>query len=152
MQIGIPVLAAADSLFLLSMPAAPNTVATLFHTMEGEMLLNKNAIGFDGIVPALGEVPVYTLGDTVSISSRTPIAHYRMPTYLRGKRGIVEAVVRPMAVNNEEEAYGRNAGSKGHYYRVAIPMTEIWPNYEGSPKDSLRIEIFENWLERIPNV
>jgi nitrile hydratase len=25
----------------------------------------------------------------------------------------------------------------------------IWPNYIGSPKDGLRIEIFETWLERI---
>jgi nitrile hydratase len=54
-----------------------------------------------------------------------------------------------MAVDNEEEAYGRNAGSKGHYYRIAIPMTEIWSDYVGSPNDGLRIEIFENWLERI---
>jgi nitrile hydratase len=65
---------------------------------------------------------------------------------------MVEAVIQPMAVNNEEEAYGRNAGSKGYYYRVAVPMTEIWPNYAGSKKDSLRIEIFQNWLERITNV
>jgi nitrile hydratase len=72
-----------------------------------------------------------------------------MPTYLRGKLGTVEAVIPTMAVDNEEEAYGRNAGSKGHYYRIAIPMTEIWSDYVGSPNDGLRIEIFENWLERI---
>lgn len=49
----------------------------------------------------------------------------------------------------EEEAYGRNAGAKCHYYRIAIPMTEIWPDYVGSPRDGLRIEVFETWLERI---
>jgi nitrile hydratase len=99
-------------------------------------------------VPALGELPVFAPGDAVSISDRVPIGHYRMPTYLRGKRATIEAVIRPMAVDNEQEAYGRNAGSKGYYYRVAVPMTEIWPNYSGSKKDSMRIEIFENWLER----
>ncbi|WP_368517300.1 SH3-like domain-containing protein [Rhizobium sp.] len=100
-----------------------------------------------GIVPALGEKPAFAAGDRILISDRSPIGHYRMPTYLRGKQGTVEAVIEPMAVDNEEEAYGRNAGSKGHYYRIAIPMTEIWPDYEGSPNDGLRIEIFENWLE-----
>jgi len=53
------------------------------------------------------------------------------------------------AVGNEEERSGRNAGSNLHYYRVAIPMTEIWPDYVGSPRDGLRIEIFETWLARI---
>lgn len=114
--------------------------------------MNASALVFDGIVPARGELPVFAPGDLVSISSRTPIGHYRLPTYLRGKRGTVAAVITPMAVNNEEEAYGHNAGSKGYYYRVSIPMTEIWANYTGSPKDSLLIEIFENWLERNTDV
>src|SRR5580704_6625358 len=42
---------------------------------------------------------------------------------------------------------GRNAGTKLHYYRIAIPMTEIWPDYVGSPRDGLRIEVCEAWLE-----
>jgi hypothetical protein len=35
----------------------------------------------------------------------------------------------------------------GHY-RVAIPLTDLWPGYAGSPNDGLRIEVYENWLER----
>ena len=30
-------------------------------------------------------------------------------------------------------------------------MTEIWPDYAGSKHDSLRIEVFETWLERAQN-
>jgi nitrile hydratase len=52
-------------------------------------------------------------------------------------------------VNNEEEGFGRNAGFKRHYYRIAIPMTELWAGYRGSPADGLRIEVFETWLERV---
>jgi nitrile hydratase len=102
-----------------------------------------------GIVFATGEMPAFRPGDPVRIGTRSPIGHYRMPIYLRGKKGKVETVIEPAAVDNEEEGYGRNAGSKRHYYRVAVPMTEIWPDYSGAPHDSLRIEIFESWLEGI---
>ena len=102
-----------------------------------------------GIVRAKGEEPVLSPGDRIRILTRSPVGHYRVPTYLRGKIGVVEAVIEPAGIDNEEEAYGRNAGLRRHYYRVAIPMTEIWPNYVGSPRDGLHIEVFETWLQRV---
>ena len=101
-----------------------------------------------GIVLALGEEPIFQPGDAIRILTRSPVGHYRVPRYLRGKTGSVERIIRPAAVDNEEEGFGRNAGTKRHYYRVAIPMTEIWPRYAGSSRDGLRIEVFETWLER----
>lgn len=101
------------------------------------------------VVPALGEVPNFKVGEQVRTGTRFPVGHYRLPIYLRGKVGVVERVISTMAVDNEEEGYGRNAGSKGHYYRIAIPMSEIWTDYKGQASDGLRIEVFENWLERI---
>jgi nitrile hydratase subunit beta len=100
------------------------------------------------IVTALGEEPIFRAGDRIRVADRTPIGHYRVPRYLRKKLGRVEAIIEPVLVDNEEEGYGRNAGSKRHYYRIAFPMTELWPDYSGSPKDGLRIEVFESWLER----
>lgn len=101
------------------------------------------------VVKAMGEDPIFKVGDGVTISMRFPIGHFRVPSYIRGKRGWVEAVIEPVAVNNEEEGFGRNAGSKRHYYRVAIPLKELWPEYAGSSNDGLRIEVFETWLERL---
>ena len=101
-----------------------------------------------GGVPGLGEEPACRPGDEVVVSARSPVGHYRVPTYLRGKTGRVEAVIEPAGVDNEEEGYGRNAGMRRHYYRVAVPMTEIWPGYAGAPRDGLRIEVFETWLAR----
>jgi nitrile hydratase len=101
-----------------------------------------------GIVAALGEEPIFRPGDGVRVLDREPIGHYRVPTYLRGKRGAVDQVIEPVAVDNEEEGFGRNAGSKRHYYRIAIPLTEIWPDYSGGPRDGLYIEVFETWLEK----
>lgn len=101
-----------------------------------------------GIVTALGEEPAFRPGDAVRILTRSPIGHYRVPAYLRGKTGTVEAVIEPAAIDNEQEAYGRNAGARRHYYRVAIPLTDVWPDYAGPEQDGLRIEIYETWLER----
>ena len=101
------------------------------------------------IVLAAGEEPVFVIGDGVRILTRSPVGHYRVPVYLRGKTGVVETVIEPTGIDNEEEAYGRNAGMKRHYYRISLPMTEIWPDYVGSPRDGLHIEVFETWLERI---
>jgi len=100
------------------------------------------------LVKAEGADPLFQAGDIVKISMRFPIGHYRVPTYIRGKRGLVEVVVEPAAINNEDEGFGRNAGIKRHYYRIAIPLTELWPRYAGSKNDGLRIEVFETWLER----
>lgn len=102
-----------------------------------------------GIVLATGEAPHFRPGEAVRVLTRAPVGHYRVPTYLRGKSGLVERVIEPAALDNEEEAYGRNAGTKRHYYRIAVPMTSLWPGYAGSPRDNLRIEVFETWLERI---
>jgi nitrile hydratase subunit beta len=78
---------------------------------------------------------------------RFPIGHYRVPRYIRGRRAIVERVIEPTAVDNEEEWFGRNDGSRRHYYRLAFPMTDLWPGHSGAT-DSLRIEVFETWLGR----
>lgn len=101
-----------------------------------------------GVVWAPSEEPVFRVGDRVRVSDRRPIGRYRVPTYLRGKTGRVEAVIEPMSMDNEEEGYGRNAGRLLHYYRIAFAMSELWPNYSGPPADGLRIEVDENWIER----
>ena len=85
------------------------------------------------VIFGFGEEPSFRPGDRIRILSRSAPGHYRMPFYLRGKRGTVEAMIEPAAVDNGEEGYGRNAGSRLHYC-VAIPMTEIWPDYVGSPR------------------
>lgn len=100
-----------------------------------------------GIVKDEGDDPLFGAGDEVRISVRYPVGHYRVPLYIRGKKALVEDVL-PAGIDNEDEAFGRNAGLKRHYYRVSIPLTELWPEYTGSRQDALRIEVYESWLER----
>lgn len=101
------------------------------------------------VVFAEGERPIFGPGDAVRIATRSPVGHYRVPTYLRGKTARVEAVVEPAGIDNEQEGFGRNAGVKRHYYRVAVPLTQLWDNYRGPPSDGLRIEVYETWLEKV---
>ncbi len=107
-----------------------------------------NAPRHGGVVPALGETPTFRPGEQVRVAERFPLGHYRVPLYLRGKIGVVDRLVQP-AVDNEEEGFGRNAGMKRHYYRIAVPMTEIWREYAGARQDRLYIEVFETWLEPV---
>ncbi len=97
---------------------------------------------------ALGEEPAFRPGARVHVSSRSPIGHYRVPLYLRGKTGSVVSVIEPAGLNNEEEGFGRNAGGRRHYYRVGFEMSEVWAGYPGPVRDRLFIEVFETWLER----
>lgn len=115
--------------------------------MSPEPLLPLLDLGAQ-VVRADGEAPDLRVGEAVRVLTRSPIGHYRVPQYLRGKRGEVVAVIHPMAVDNEEEAYGRNAGSRGYYYRVGFSMREVWPGYVGGASDQLLLEVFQTWLEK----
>lgn len=101
------------------------------------------------VVLATDEAPVFRAGDTVQVLQRAPIGHYRVPRYLRGRTGMLERVVTPRELDNEEEGFGRNAGRKRHYYRVSFAMREVWPGYRGPAQDRLLIEIFETWLKGV---
>jgi len=111
--------------------------------------LNSNPGPKRHVVPAFGETPIFSRGDRVRVLNRSPIGHYRVPIYLRGRAGVVERVLEPRQLDNEREGFGLNAGDKRHYYRVVFSLQELWPGYAGSPSDNLRIEVFETWLERI---
>lgn len=93
--------------------------------------------------------PVFEVGEAIRVLERSPVGHYRVPIYLRGKYGSIEAVIEPPGIDNEEEGFGRNSGVRRHYYRIAIPMAQVWPEYVGRPQDGLRIEVYETWLEKV---
>ncbi|MES2425350.1 MAG: SH3-like domain-containing protein [Bacteroidota bacterium] len=88
------------------------------------------------------------VGDTVTVTVKFPIGHYRTPTYIRGKQGIISRNL-GLYINPEKEAFGKNAGDKLWYYMVSFLQKDIWEDYKGLDTDVLEIEIFENWLEPV---
>ena len=51
--------------------------------------------------------------------------------------------------NPEELAFGRFNAPIVPLYRVRFKQQDVWPDYRGSPSDSLEVEIYEFWLKPI---
>jgi nitrile hydratase len=89
--------------------------------------------------------PVFAVGQRVRIADRTPPVHHRVPTYVKGQVGIIERVC---GLHGEPEKFIRGDGKPAQrIYRVRIPQTVLWMDYQGTDDDKLEIEIFEHWLE-----
>jgi hypothetical protein len=84
---------------------------------------------YKGRIRSRCESVLFQPGGAVKVMNRSPIGHYRVPIYLRGKRGVVQKVIEPMQLDNEREGYGQNGGDKRHYYRIAFSLGELWPDY-----------------------
>lgn len=90
--------------------------------------------------------PAYRAGDRVRIADRTPAVHHRVPSYAKGKQGIVERVC---GLHGDPEKFIRGDGQPPQrIYRVCISQGDLWSAYDGDARrDTLEIEIFEHWLE-----
>jgi len=92
------------------------------------------------------ETPRFSTGEAVRVRTAYPIGHVRTPYYIRGKRGVVERVC-GIYGNPEELAYGRPGTPKQPLYRVRFVQQEVWSDYQGNPRDTIDIEIYQHWLE-----
>ena len=85
-------------------------------------------------------------GDRVRVLQAYPVGHVRTPHYIRGHTGEVERLCGSFA-NPEELAQMRDGLPAQPLYRVRFLQREVWPDYGGSPRDVVEIEIFQHWLE-----
>ena len=88
----------------------------------------------------------YLVGDAVDVRIAYPPGHIRAPFFIRGKSGTIDQVVGDYH-NPEELAYGRKGTEKLMLYRVRFNQKNVWSNYTGPSKDSLIVDIYENWLK-----
>jgi nitrile hydratase len=70
----------------------------------------------------------------------------RTPWYIRGRTGEVERLCGAFA-NPEELAYNRDGLPRQPLYRVRFRQREVWPDYGGSERDTIDVEIYQHWLE-----
>ena len=84
-------------------------------------------------------------GDAVRIRADFPQGHIRAPYFTRGRRGRILQITGPYATA-EELAYGR-AGEHELLYRIRFRQQDLWPDYHGSPRDTLVADFYEHWLD-----
>jgi hypothetical protein len=89
--------------------------------------------------------PTFAPGARVRIIDLKKPGHVRTPLYVREKVGTIDYYCGSFE-NPEERAYGRVGGKRIPLYRVRFMQRTLWPDYEGSDKDSLVLEIYDHWL------
>lgn len=87
--------------------------------------------------------PRFRPGDAVVAKMMNPARHTRLPRYVRGKRGVVEAD-HGVFVFNDTNAYG--TPKPQHVYSVRFNARDLW-GPDANPRDSLRIDMFDDYLD-----
>jgi nitrile hydratase len=89
--------------------------------------------------------PSFAVGNRVRVARVNPPGHRRTPFYIRGKTGVIERDC-GRHLNPEELAYGWTGKPLRRLYRVRFMQNQVWPDYEGSPTDTVDVDIYEHWL------
>ena len=86
-------------------------------------------------------------GDRVKVREDYPVGHIRTPVFIRGKTGVV---TRKFGDFENPELLARCLkGPMKTLYEVRFTQMELWPDYAGSPYDTLDIDLYEHWLEKV---
>jgi len=94
----------------------------------------------------MGTVPIYNVGDRVTVREAYPLGHIRTPYYIRGHAGVVERICGAFP-NPEELAQQRDGLPAQPLYRVRFRQKDLWPGYRGATGDVLELEVYQHWLE-----
>ena len=89
----------------------------------------------------------FRIGDAVVVKGLSHDGHVRTPSYLKGKRGVIERDFGAWP-NPEQLAYGKPGWPRKTNYWVRFTMDEIWGGAgDYAPGDTIVAEIYEHWLE-----
>lgn len=145
-------LAAAELLLVDSGVLAPGAVEARARRLAGEDVaepadveVNKPSYqrGGPGSLRQIDDEPGFAAGQRVRVRELYKSGHTRMPAYVRGRSGTVEAR-RPAAVLPDSTAHFTGEDAQ-HVYTVRFESTELWgPDAESS---TLLIDLFESYLE-----
>jgi nitrile hydratase len=88
--------------------------------------------------------PALAPGDEVTARSNGSIGHTRLPQYVRGRRGWVEAF-RGFHILPDTNMTGGEAAEA--LYSVSFLAADLWPEAAGRP-DRVYLDLWESYLER----
>jgi nitrile hydratase subunit beta len=90
-------------------------------------------------------MPRFRTDDRVQILDIGKPGHIRVPWFARLKHGVVERYCGAY-LNPEDLAYGRRDTPPVDLYRVRLRQVDLWEAYDGSPADTVDIEVYDHWL------
>lgn len=85
-------------------------------------------------------------GERVRVRAGESAGHVRTPWYVKGRAGRVERCHGAFR-NPETLAYGGDGLPEQPLYLVGFAQRELWPGYDGPPRDTLYLDLYEHWLE-----
>lgn len=90
--------------------------------------------------------PRFRVDQRVRAKNIHPVGHTRLPRYARGRTGVI---VRDHGVHTFPDTNALNQGQKRqHLYVVRFAARELW-GPEASARDSVHLDLFEDYLERV---
>ena len=85
----------------------------------------------------------FQVGDKVTCRNIHPQTHTRLPRYVRGKTGVISAVL-GHHVFPDESSKGNEAA--GWLYQVRFTAQELW-GAQANPKDNVTLDLWEPYFE-----
>lgn len=87
----------------------------------------------------------FEVGQRVRTRTNNPDGHTRIPVYLRGRRGRIEAIPGRFLFSDAEAKGIR--GVRELLYTVAFSATELW-GADADPTQTLAADLYESYLEQ----
>jgi nitrile hydratase len=88
----------------------------------------------------------FSVGERVTVLDLRKPGHVRTPDYILGHTGVVVQFC-GCFLNPEDLSLGNTSGPVVPLYRVQFLMSELWPEPQHHPNDTLCIEISGHWLK-----
>jgi nitrile hydratase len=121
-------------------PGAPKATPRLSADMV------EGALGARGsYLREVASKPMFLVGDAVRARNLNPLGHTRLPRYVRGRLGVIEAA-RGAHVFPDSNAHGLGEDPH-HLYAVRFTARELWGE-AADPRDSVCLDLWEPYLER----
>ena len=90
----------------------------------------------------------FSLTNVVKVRSGSPSNHFRTPSYIQDKTGVIIAQ-RGNFLNPESLAHGGDGLPKQPLYTVEFIQSEVWSEYLGESNDRILVDVYQHWLETV---
>ena len=90
----------------------------------------------------------FSLTNSVKVRSGSPSNHFRTPSYIQDKIGVIVAH-RGNFLNPESLAHGGAGLPRQPLYTVEFIQSEVWPEYLGESHDRNLVDVYQHWLETV---